>query len=232
MTILIAGSVLTGVLTIIILSVSLYEKGAWVFDKDTALMEKECSSCHNPDRPKGYAKSPDQWEETVRRMNSIALGKIPVSDQKRITELLIRKRSADGATLYKARCGRCHLRAVIDPFLELSPEALGVLIEQHVRQNNFAIQMWEGELIINYLQQIQQDHGLGNNSDKNNQVLFQNSCGQCHTTTFLYKTMCAEPTDYEMWTQIVDRMRLKTPTFIDEKNVPALASYCKKLCAR
>ena len=51
-----------------------------------ALFEAHCSTCHSTSRPLGKTKTPEQWRQTVTRMQERAAGKI--SDDER--EIIIR----------------------------------------------------------------------------------------------------------------------------------------------
>ncbi len=37
-------------------------------EKGVSLLEERCSVCHPSSRPKSKAKTPEQWEQTVKRM--------------------------------------------------------------------------------------------------------------------------------------------------------------------
>jgi len=51
-----------------------------------ALFEARCSMCHSTSRPLGKTKTPEQWRQTVTRMQERTAGKI--SDDER--EIIIR----------------------------------------------------------------------------------------------------------------------------------------------
>ncbi len=44
------------------------EEIPWWIDEDASLLEEHCGSCHEAEHPRGFAKSPAGWRDTVEVM--------------------------------------------------------------------------------------------------------------------------------------------------------------------
>ena len=191
-----------------------------------------CGTCHGIDRPRSFAKSPVAWKKTVDIMLSKGTIAVSENDVEQVVALLIRHRSADGQTLFRQRCGRCHSTKMLEPYYDLHPSALRLLVRQHVIQNNFAVQTWEGELIEETIAAIQRERGTPDQmeaGDRSHEA-YQHACGACHTISFIYREMCGESKAAREWLEITERMRGKTPDFISEKDVSLLAERAEAIC--
>jgi hypothetical protein len=219
---------------LILVTLFLWEKISWKTDRDHALFESVCDHCHPPMRAHRYAKSPDEWRSTVLRMLSkdSEYGKhIDLDKRERIIGMLIRTRSASPRVLYHFRCGQCHSRSVIEPYLDLDEKTLSVLVSQHNRQMNYAIQAWEGDLIAQRISEMRERRApVKTVSSRGDQYLFQKDCGICHTVRFMYRTMCLTPRDDQKWTDLTVRMQEKSPEYISKDEVPALMRQAKMIC--
>ncbi len=209
-----------------------YEVVSWKGAADYALFKRKCSVCHEIERPQNYAKSPAEWRATVaRRLPDGEPTKTTKVERERIAELLIRRRSADGETLYRYRCARCHQRSWLAPFLRLDRETLTLLIREHTRQKNYAIQVWEGDEIAAYVAQTlarpaANEHGFS----PRDHLLYQRACGACHTTRFIRRTMCREAAWRSDPAGLVKRMREKSPVLFTDGEASLLANYAKRIC--
>lgn len=153
------------------------------------------------------------------------------TDEK-ITAMLVRQRSPDGESLFTWRCGRCHSGSWIDPYLDLCPDALGLLISQHTKNNNFIIQKWEGDLIADELKRRAELNPQGSNQGiDNRQIEYQKYCGECHTPKFIYHTICRTVRSDDQWQALIIRMRKKTPDFIPVEMVPSLDAQARRICS-
>jgi len=214
------------------ISLFAYETASWRLDRFNTEFEVVCGRCHRADKAHRYAKAPVEWGRTVNNMLSDRFNKSKAY-REAIASFLIAHRSANGDILFNFRCGKCHSHSVLEPYLALDPRALELLLQQHTMQHNYAIQVWEGELIIDKVLALQRERKIPRNPESAQyQVQFQNFCGLCHTTRFLYRTMCeCEPqkTD-EQWRELVMRMRMKSPRLLKSKSVFTLTDHIKSIC--
>ncbi len=231
---LIVLTLLVGALLAAQVVVAAREKLTWSRDPDHALLVNACGSCHEVGRAYNYAKAPDEWRRTVYRMldRDLALGhKFPEAERERIVAVLVRHRSADGAAVYRWRCGRCHGHDAIDRYRVLSAPALRELVRQHARQYNHAVQAWEGFFVADYVARLARPPGGGTSVYTfDNQDLYAQTCLSCHTVSFAYRTMCRAVPDANRWPDVVRRMRGKEPELIGEDRVPLLAGYARLVC--
>ncbi len=210
------------------ISIYAYERFTWQWDEDYALFEDECGACHSSMVPRNYAKSPEEWQRTVSRMIPRETGH---EVKQRIGELLVRHRSPTGRALYRLRCGRCHAISVMDDYFDLDAKALRLLLEQHIMQNNFAVQTWEGDLIADYVIELWKNRErVPGKSTPEIQYKYQQKCGVCHSATMLYRDMCLEDRSLGDWKKIIIRMREKTPSFIGAGEVPELTEHAMMIC--
>jgi len=227
-------TLVVALLVVLQLAVYGYEVHSWNADPDNSLLERICSHCHDPKFTHSYAKSPQEWRRTVKRM----LDRLPSygarvgkAERELIAAVLIRQRSADGPTLFRWRCGRCHERSVIEHYRGLAPAALRELVVQHTRQHNFEIQTWEGALVADYVEKLFAGRAkMPLDFLAGNQVLYARSCTTCHTVSFVYRTMCVGTGDLDQWIALVVRMQGKAPELIVRANAPILANYAFKVC--
>jgi hypothetical protein len=229
-----AVSIVLGLLFLILVALFVWEKLSWATDRDNRLFEATCDHCHTPMNAHRYAKSPDEWQNTIQRMLSrdTEYSKhIDLERRKRVLDVLIRNRSASPRALFFFRCGQCHSRSDIQPYLALDEKTLTALLRQHNKQNGFAIQTWEGELIEQQVQSMRERRRpVKTVSSRNEQYLFQRDCGVCHTLRFMYHGICTPPRDDVQWTVLTTRMQEKVPDFIGKDEIPILANQSKLIC--
>jgi len=207
------------------------EKNLWASEPDIELFQKICGQCHNFERAHNYAKSPQEWAKTVDRMWAKDEDLFDEKASGKIKALLIRRRSSNGVVLFDSRCGRCHSKQNVMPYLDLAPDALALLVRQHIKQNNFVIQIWEGELILEHLLAVKGERPEPKSTTSAyNQLLFQKNCGACHTAGFLYRTICREPKNEQQWTAIIERMIEKSPDLFQEGNLKPLVEHVTSIC--
>jgi hypothetical protein len=213
------------------LAVAAYEKLAWALDPDIGVEKQVCGRCHSADRPRQYGRSPAAWRETVARMISRReAGAVSPRDARRVEALLIRRRSADPKWLPFLRCRGCHALSRIEPYGELSAEALRLLVKRHVVEKNNAIFAWEGDLIAEELvERFARRPPTPHVTSEASQILFESRCDVCHTISFRYRTMFAERKDDAQWRTAVERMREKAPELIPPGDVPALTDHIEKM---
>ncbi len=207
-----------------------FEICTWRFGRGAEEIRAHCGSCHEASRVRDFARSPGGWRRTV---GSMARGRGPtgVVDSRARDAMvgwLVRYRSADGATLVRHRCGRCHDQDAFEPYRALGDEALATLITQHVRQQNHAIQAWEGEAIVEHL--CSGDAVATPAIDPARSREFQRDCGVCHTPTFLYRTMCEAKRETVAWEAVVTRMRGKSPELFGADRIGRLARHSAVVC--
>jgi mono/diheme cytochrome c family protein len=218
------------------------ERRSWSRDPFNDEFEVTCGECHPASRAHAFALSPDGWRRKVTAMfgkraeRSSASGRQPLAvDERRIdtvTAFLADHRSADGRTLFHARCGRCHSPTRIDPYLDLEPEALRLLIAQHVRANNAYVQTWEGELIAERLLADRRPNlSAASAVTPGDATVYQRDCGTCHTPRMIRREVCARAKSPAARAALVARMRAKAPDFVGEGDIPALRRYVETLCA-
>jgi len=222
-----------GVLMAAQLAVCVREVISWKSDPDNALLEKKCGRCHEAARAHNYAKSPAEWRATVKRMLREPLPNRLTTDQERtrIGDELIRRRSADGQTLFRIRCARCHARSAIEPYRRLDPQTLALVVRQHARQKNFAIRVWEGEEVAQYVsEKLSQWSRSSSRFTPREHYLYQEVCGTCHTPRFIRRAMCREMPNGPEWNEVLARMLGKAPQLVEENQMPILASYAESIC--
>jgi cytochrome c553 len=218
------------VVFLLVLITNIIERRAWANDPDLPALVETCGKCHDPSRVRKYAKSPQQWQKTIDRM--VPNGDADPATLKRIHSLLVRLRSKGGETVLEKTCARCHPKTTIDPYLGMDFAAVSLLIRQHVKQHNRSIPIWEGKLAIEQVGMLQKMNVHGPfPGNAESQLLFQKSCGICHTTTFLYRTMCRKTVSKSQWKTILDRMRAKTPEHIQPQDLPLLIDQSMRVCA-
>jgi hypothetical protein len=223
------------VYAIAFVGVAIYEVLSWSLDKGNAEFTQACGRCHSPMTPHHYAMAPSEWRKTVDSMldrdGGAAHGDSPARRQ-RLAEFLIRRRSADGRTLFAWRCGRCHARSALTPYLALDERALRMLLQQHIAQNNFAIQKWEGDLVVGYVLAQSRPRPSATGADAaQRQVDFQAFCGLCHNVSFLYRRMCLPPKSRADWETVAERMRNKAPDAAGADNTGAFVQRSLEICA-
>ena len=234
--VLIALTIGVAVLVAAQLATYLTEVRSWASDPDVDALNATCGTCHPSTRAHRYAKSNAEWRRTVDRMlakdPALAAG-VDARTRERIVAVLTRRRTPSGEALFAVRCDRCHAGSVVDPYLSLDAEALTLLLRQHVRQKNFAIQTWEGERVIDAVLKRRRDIGTvdppGDAGAR--QRLFQRACGTCHTARFLYGEMCDPPQDAGEWESVVVRMREKSPSLFDAEEAGVLTAASIEACA-
>ena len=206
------------------------ESWAWRLGSGAGAIRAHCGSCHEPDRARDFARSPAGWARTVDGMLR-QRGPRPGSataDRDAVVGWLVRHRSADGATLFRHRCGRCHERTAVEPYRVLGEGALDLLVRQHTRQQNHAVQAWEGEAIS---QHIRDTGDVPRGAlDPVQSLEFQRACGTCHSTSFLYRAICDPPRGEEAWAVGVARMQRKSPGLFERARIEALARHSAEVC--
>jgi mono/diheme cytochrome c family protein len=217
-----------------LLGLAAYERLSWTVTRGHAEFAHACGRCHAASLPHRYAMAPGEWRKTVDRMADKKPDNPDLSSaaaRGRIAEFLIRRRSADGALLFRMRCGRCHSRGALKPYLALEDRTLETLLRQHTAQNNFAIQKWEADLIVAHVLAGRRGRPrtLGAAAAQR-QFDFQNFCGLCHDVSFLYRRMCAYAHDDAAWRQVAERMRDKAPDAIGAEKIEGLAERSSEIC--
>ncbi len=210
----------------------LSEEIPWRMDEDAALQEEHCGTCHSADYPRNYAKSPDGWRKTVEMMLvQTEEGQAPASPKVkgRITRLLQRHRSADGETLFRLRCGRCHGLRVLLPYLSMERAALSLLLKNHASQYNYAIQVWERRLIEPVLLSRTDPPAGQKAREAAAQLGYERACGNCHTVRFRYRTMCAAVPAKD-WEAVILRMQRKAPLLIRAEDLANLTARARSIC--
>ncbi len=215
----------------LLFSAYITERSAWSTEVDYKLLQQTCNECHSYQLVKEYAKSPGEWRKTVNRM---LISKPELADEdekKRIQELLIRQRSSTGQLLFDSRCSRCHSLETVEPYWDLHSDALTLLVRQHVRQHNYVIEHWEGEMIVKEVTRRKRERpGSSGFSRRGEQILFQQACGVCHTPRFIYRTMCKSERSEAEWRAMVLRMQQKAPDLIAEEQLPRLTNHSRAIC--
>lgn len=202
----------------------------WRLGAGAGEIRAHCGACHEANRARDFARSPDGWKRTVEGMldHRGPSRDVGAGERAAMVGWLVRHRSADGATLFRHRCGRCHGRSAIEPYRALGDEALTLLIRQHTRQQNHAIQAWEGEAIIGHV--LAEGESPESPLDPALSREFQRTCGACHSTSFLYRAMCEPRRDGGGWETVVTRMRGKSPELFAADRVPGLARQSAGVC--
>lgn len=207
------------------------ETKAWSAEADYELLQQACSECHNYQLVKQYAKSPGEWRKTVIRMLRSNSDLATEDEKKRIQEMLIRQRSTTGRILFDSRCARCHSVNTIEPYWDLHVDALALLVRQHVRQHNYTIEHWEGEMIVEEITRRKTERpGSSGFTNRHEQILFQQACGVCHSPRFIYRTMCETERSEAELRMMVLRMQQKAPDLIGEEQVPRLTDHSRAIC--
>jgi len=212
-----------------------YEKWSWRKQPDYGLFLRTCGKCHNAGLAAETAQSRTGWLETteymVKKMADQPMSVPSKTISSRIGSLLGETRSADGDELFFWRCGRCHSRKAIDDYLTLAPAPLRLLVQQHVKQVNHVVQKWEGDEIAEAIVSRRPDEsGRSSRSSEADQLLFQQRCGECHTPRFVYRTMCITTNNQLSWPTLVERMRQKSPMFIESAETGRLAAHSELIC--
>ena len=204
------------------------EAGAWRLGRGAGEVRAHCGRCHDPERARDFARSPAAWERTVDGMlvRRGPGGAAPAEDREALAGWLVRHRSADGAELYRHRCGRCHRRSALEPYRALGDPTLAELVRQHTRQQNHAVQVWEGEAILGHLLPTGEVPAF----DPAVSVEFQQACGACHSSSFLYRTMCRPAREVAEWEALVTRMGGKSPELFAADRIVPLARQSVAVC--
>ena len=207
----------------------LQEKLSWTLDPAGKSLESTCGRCHESRRPRLYAKSPDEWRKTLDTMFSHITDADASKRRGEIEKLLIKRRSADPKTVFKVRCGLCHAASVIDRYMVLDDNTLGIMVRRHVIEHNYAIEVWQGEMALGYLFNEKGRKRESNPGDEFAQFLFEHDCRACHTITFCYQKMFETPRKDGEWREVVERMHAKAPALIKEDDVPVLTNQIMKM---
>jgi len=204
-----------------------YERLSWDLAAGHGEYERLCGNCHSARLPHRYAMAPAEWQRTVNRM----AGDAAPQTRRRVANFLTERRSADGPMLFRLRCSHCHARAAVEPYLALDDGALAALLRQHIAQNNFAIQKWEGDLIVPCVLALRARRPVRlGPAAAARQAEYQNFCGLCHNISFLYRRMCTPARNAAEWRAVVERMREKAPDAADAGAGPALTARAAEIC--
>ena|GEM_PF-4446498 len=232
----IAAAVLGVISLDVFVGMAAYEDLSWRTAKGWDVLRAECGRCHDYRHVQGFANAPHEWENTVARMLArIHEDERTITPEKQalLTDLLIGKRSIDGAALFKRRCGKCHRADALDPYRDLPPETLTLLVSQHIRQNNFAVSVWEGELIVTEIERRQQGRSFGGTErERADAHRFAQHCGLCHTIRFLHRDMCRDRRTNEQWEELVRRMAAKAPETAVASDLTTLPRRAEAICSR
>jgi len=132
--------------------------------------------------------------------------------------------------LLALRCRRC-TRAPRSTVPRAGPEALAMLLRQHVQSNNFAIRTWEGEMIVNEALAVQAKRPRATSpSSPNTQLRFQRDCGLCHTPAFLYRREC-DPPRRERLARGGGANAEQSPAFFPIADASVVAEHALRICS-
>ncbi|MDP8223868.1 MAG: hypothetical protein P9L99_10950 [Candidatus Lernaella stagnicola] len=189
---------------------------------DARLQAERCSGCHSANRPFHYLKTPEQWAVTVERMRAVNGAPVSQEEAARLAAFLGRRASYSDAWLFRAKCLRCHAQKELAA-RNFTTEEWSLVIDRLANVNQFAFRAdWRAQL-AKYADEhlaVQPPVDPEQRRRWNENVLFQQRCGACHSLAF-----GLQPTDAkEAPPALVERMRKKAPAIITADETLALTA--------
>ena len=203
-------------------------------EEGEALFAKRCGTCHKLPDPNHPPK--EGW---ARRLDMMApMAGLKKEQKQDVLEYLVYHSKnvekeaalAEDRTFFETKCSYCHSvdRVFLMPFNDEN--------RRHVveRMQNRAGSDWisdaDAERILSYLAtatvEVQAPERLNGRSG---QEILRARCTACHTLERIFLELDEHPSDSELWTHIVSRMRGKAPQWISEAEAKSIIEYLQTL---
>ncbi len=203
-------------------------------DEGEALFTKRCGTCHKLPDPNRSPK--EGWAKRLDMMAPMA--GLKKEQKKDVLEYLVyhsrdmeqETALAEDRAFFETKCSYCHSvdRVFLVPF---SDENRRHVVE---RMQNRAGSDWisdaDAERILSYLAKatvgVPAPERL---SGRSGQEILRARCTVCHTLERIFLELDEHPSDSELWTHIVSRMRGKAPQWISEYEAQSIIDYLQTL---
>ncbi|MDP8223858.1 MAG: hypothetical protein P9L99_10900 [Candidatus Lernaella stagnicola] len=186
------------------------------------LQRQKCSLCHPADRPFHYMKESAQWRLTVERMRESNGAPIDGEQAETIIAYLARKNTYDDASLFRAKCRRCHGSDVLER-RERTAAEWELIVNRMQHLSAFAYrEEWARQLRRYAAEHLAAATGDAGRADK---ILFERRCGRCHQLDRVRVPEALSPGV----AVVVERMAAKVPGMIAADEAARLADFVPAL---
>ena len=219
--------ILLGVILIVVLLFMFVSKPKETGIKSVSesLMEEKCVKCHDTQRIRFFKRTPQEWEVIVRRMREKDTGWLSEEDAAACLGFLKLAFSKTGKDLFVPLCVDCHIKAGKRQLLYLrkTREAWIRSIGRMQRKYSAFIGEADAKQIIDFWTTPDNNRNLKLTSEEIDvsEGVFEDKCGRCHTYQFIY----GQKMTTQDWPEILNRMRNKSPGFMDEQDLERIKKY-------